>query len=284
MVRTWTLTVAAALVSACATAQISGGPESPVRLDTLAAVGWEPDGPFTLEFVVYNATGHRLELVEPKGEALQVKVYRLSDGQLACKTPSPSRQSAEGWEVRNIRNASGLKVSVDVWPYCRSLPEGTYRYEAIYSANRGNSGTPFTGLVGPQGGQIVIQKGISHDEGALQAVLAMVASPPAAPAAPTEGAAAPVAPEKAASGEQAVAHPAAQPQPAAAQPPAQPAVNPEAIRACVDKELAARSLNAYGDPQGTRYDGGPPVDEGGRVLYVASRNPAIRAVCRIPGF
>jgi len=279
MGRTWTLTVAAALASACATAQISGGPEAPIRLDTQAAVGWEPDGPFTLDFVVYNATGRRIDLVEPKKDALQVKIYRLSDGKLACKTPSPSRQVAEGYEVRNIRNASGLKVSLDVWPYCRSLPEGTYRYEAVFAANRGNSGAPFTGLVGPQGGQIVIQKGISHDEAALEAVLAEAASQPAPPAAPAEGAAAPATPDHAASGEQAAAQPAAPPQ-----PPAQPALNPEAIRACVDRELAARSLNAYGDPQGTRYDERPPVDEGGRVLYVASRNPAIRAVCHIPGF
>jgi hypothetical protein len=286
MGRTRTLTFAAALALSCATAHLSGGPESPVRLDTTEAVGWEPDGPFNLDFVVYNATGHRIDLVQPKKEALQVVVYRASDGKLACKTPQPTRQQAEGWDVKSIRNAAGMKVSVDVWPYCASLPEGVYRYEATFVANSGNSGAPFTGLIGPQGGRIAIQKGISRDEAALAALLAESAVHPAPSAEPAPAATAPQAADQAASAGPAAAQPDASPpavqQPAA--PAAQPVANPEAIRACVDRELAARSLNAYGDPQGTRYEDHPPVDEGGRILYVASRNAAIRAVCRIPGF
>ncbi len=72
--------------------------------------------------------------------------------------------------------------------------------------------------------------------------------------------------------------------PSAAARPAEPPPRPESGRACVDRELAARGLNAYGDPQGTQYGDRPPVDEGGRVLYVASRNPALRLACKIPGF
>ncbi len=276
----WTVTVAAALGLSCATAPLSGGPESPVRLDTEAAVGWEPQGPFPIDLVVYNATGQRLELVQPKAEAVQVKVFRSSDGTLACKTPAPNRQMAEGWDVKTIRNASGLKLTVDVWPYCRNLTEGVYRYEAVYAANGATGGTPFTGLLGPQGGQIVLQAGISRDEGALAAVLADAAAHPAAPAA--GGVSPSAANGEAATGEQPPAAQPASPQPA--QAAAQPAPSSDSIRACVDKELAARGLNAYGDPQGTRYEDKPPVEEGGRILYVASRVAAIRAACRIPGF
>jgi hypothetical protein len=280
MSRKWTVTVAAALGLSCATAPMTGGPESPVRLDTEAAVGWEPEGPFTLDLVIYNASGRRIELAQPRKEAVQVKVFRSSDGKLVCKTPAPTRQGAEGWDVKGIRNASGLKVSVDVWPYCQNLTEGVYRYEAVYAANGATSGTPFTGLLGPQGGQIVLRAGISRDEAALAAALADAA---AHPAAPTAGAAEP----SAANGEAAKGEQPSAPQPASPPPSqaaAQPAPSPDSVRACVDKELAARGLNAYGDPQGTRYEDKPPVEEGGRILYVASRVAAIRAACRIPGF
>jgi hypothetical protein len=279
MVRKLTVTVAAALGLSCATAPLSGGPESPVRLDTEAAVGWEPQGPFNIDFVVYNATGHALDLVQPKKESVQVKVFRASDGTLACKTPAASRLISEGWDVRSIRDGSGLKLTVDVWPYCQKLTEGVYRYEATYAANGATAGTPFTGLLGPQGGQIVVQDGISRDEAALAAALAEAAAHPAAKAA---AGAASAGNGGAAKGDQL---PAPQPaSPPSAQAAAQPAPSPDTIRACVDKELAARGLNAYGDPQGTQYEDKPPVEEGGRILYVASRVAAIRTACRIPGF
>jgi hypothetical protein len=263
---TWTLAAAAALSISCAAAQHSGGAESPVRLDTQAAVGWEPGGPFNLDLTIYNATGYRIMLVQPFKESLQVKVFRASDGKLMCKTPSPTHKTYEGWFAKDVRAASGLRLLVDVWPYCRQLPQGVYRYEAVFLANpaTGMSNISFTGTVGPQGGRIAVAPGVSTDETALAAALAAADAEVKEPAA--EGAAA--------SGEPAAAAP---------EKPAGP-VNPEAIRACVDRELAARGLNAYGDPQGTRYDDRPPVDEGGRVLYVASRSPEIRIACRIPGF
>ncbi|MGC3996215.1 MAG: hypothetical protein QM767_01240 [Anaeromyxobacter sp.] len=55
-------------------------------------------------------------------------------------------------------------------------------------------------------------------------------------------------------------------------------------RECVDRELAARGLNAYGDAQGTTYPEGPPVQEEGRALYVAARLPELRQKCSIKGF
>lgn len=271
MRRIWTLAAAAAVSISCAAAQHSGGAESPVRLDTQATVGWEPGGPFMLDLTVYNATGHRIMLVQPVKESLQVKVFRASDGKLMCKTPSPTHKTFEGWFAKDVQTSSGLRLQVDVWPYCRQLPQGIYRYEAVFVANpaTGMSNISFTGTLGPQGGRIAVSAGVSNDETALAAALAAAdAERPAAEGAaegPAEGVAAeqPVAeaPEKAAAPD-----------------------SPEAVRACVDRELAARGLNAYGDPQGTRYDDRPPVDEGGRVLYVASRSAEIRVACRIRGF
>jgi len=298
MGRIWTLAAAVALTLACTPNQLDGGPDSAVRLDTQAAVGWEPGGPYNLQLVVYNATGYRMLMVDPNKEALQVKIFRLSDGQLACKTPSPTHKQYEGWFVKAVRAAAGLKLDVDVWPYCRNLLPGVYRYEAVYLANPavGSNNNVWTGTLGPQGGRIAIGFGLSSDEAALAATLANpavavqeqpVSAAPTAPvpaeatqpaAAEAEGAA--PAAEKPAE----AAPTAAAEKPAAVAKPAPPPASPEAIRACVDRELAARGLNAYGDPQGTRYEDRPPVDEGGRILYVASRSAEIRVACKIPGF
>lgn len=288
MGRIWML-AAAALTLACTANQLDGGPDSAVRLDTQAAVGWEPGGPFNLELVVYNATGYRMMLVDPNKEALQVKVFRLSDGALACKTPNPTHKQYEGWWARPVRAASGLKLNVDIWPYCRDLPPGLYRYEALYVANpaTGVANNVWTGTIGPQGGRIAIGEGLSGDEAALAATLAAAKPGQEPPRAVVPAPSATGAQEQLAAG---AGQPGAAPapeKPAVVEKPATPLpppASPEAIRACVDRELGARGLNAYGDPQGTKYDERPPVDEGGRVLYVASRNADIRVACRIPGF
>ena len=256
--RLWFL---AALGLFCAPARLDGGPGSPVRLDVPEAVGWEPEGPFLLRLTVYNASGHRLVLAQPRPEAVQVKVFRLSDGTPACRTPGASRTTAEGWDARYVLASQGLHLSVDLRPYCRHLGEGLYRYELVYVANpAASSEAVFTGTLGPRSGRIAIGAGLSSDDAALAAALAEPASgrPPAPSPQPTPGAGT-----------------------ASASPPAQSA---ESVKACMDRELAARGLNAYGDPQGTTYPDGPPADEGGRVLYVAGRNPEIRAACHIQGF
>ncbi len=259
---TWTFAIAAALSLSCASAPLDGGPLSPVRLDTQDAVGWEPGGPFPLELMVYNASGHRLVLARPKADALQVKVFRAS-GEPACRTPSPTRAQVEGWDARAVQASQGLRFTVDLWPYCRDLPEGLYRYEATYVANPASaSEVVFTGTLGPRSGRIAVGRGLSSDEAALAAVLATPSPSPAELGRGPGGGAASGAPSAPTSREQ----------------------SPEAIRACMDRELAARGLNAYGDPQGTTYPGGPPADEGGRVLFVLGRNPEIRAACRIQGF
>jgi hypothetical protein len=62
-----------------------------------------------------------------------------------------------------------------------------------------------------------------------------------------------------------------------------------ALETCVDAQLSARGLNAFGDPAGTMYAGGTPLfDEaaaGGagraraRVPWILKRHPEIAATC-----
>lgn len=66
-------------------------------------------------------------------------------------------------------------------------------------------------------------------------------------------------------------------------PLARPAAAEAAQEACVDRELARRGLNAYGDLPGTAYDGGsaPAGASGGRARLdrVLARVPEIRTAC-----
>lgn len=253
------LAAAAALALACA-ARGGAGPEARLRLDGPDAVGWEPAGPYALRVELHNASGYALPVARPLPEALQVKVFRASDGTLACRTPSPTHRQYEGWDVVPIPAASGLPLEVDLGPYCRGLAPGVYRWEAVYVANpaQGGGAAAYTGTLGPRAGRAAVGEGLSRDRGALAAAL----SPPAG-GAPDGGPAL-----------------AAPPEPSTGAGAAQGA---DDARRCVDRELARRGLNAYGDPQGTRYAQGPPADEGGRVLFVAGRNAGIRRACGITG-
>jgi hypothetical protein len=63
-------------------------------------------------------------------------------------------------------------------------------------------------------------------------------------------------------------------------PPPQPAKV-----SCLDRELAARGLNAFGDPQGTMYAGGTPLfdERTGKAIsreqYVFSHHPDLASAC-----
>jgi hypothetical protein len=56
---------------------------------------------------------------------------------------------------------------------------------------------------------------------------------------------------------------------------------------CIDRALAARTLNEYGDPEGTTYEEGSPLSVtmgADRYDYVMHRQPGIGAECsRIAG-
>lgn len=240
MVRTPAVGVVALLL-ACATTTSEGGPESPVRLVAPGEVAWAPGGPFLLELEVRNASGSGLTLAKPAPEALQVRIYREPGGELACKTPSPAHRQYEGWAGLRVPSSKGVALKVDLWPYCRALVPGTYRYDATYVSNPVAAAGEilWTGTLVAPGGRVEIAE-------------------PAAGGSP------------AASGADGVATPAV----------AAPA---EAARECVDRELAARGLNPFGDKQGTEYPGEPPADDEGRILYVAGRNAEIRRACGLGG-
>jgi hypothetical protein len=60
---------------------------------------------------------------------------------------------------------------------------------------------------------------------------------------------------------------------------------PPSAQSCLDRELAAKGLNSFGDPEGTMYAGGTPLfDERTgkstpREDYVYARHPGIARAC-----
>ena len=80
------------------------------------------------------------------------------------------------------------------------------------------------------------------------------------------------------------------PPPAAGAPPEpsgeRVSASREAEEACVDKWLAERKLDPYGNPEGTMYAGGTPLfnertgETVDRLDYVYKRQPLARAACR----
>jgi hypothetical protein len=280
--------LAALAASGCATTSSSEGYQAPIHMQAPEYVAWEPEGPFDLKLTVFNGTKMQIEIVGMKEEAAQVTLRR-ADGAVACRTPNPAKKTYDIWWTRKLNAGSGMELKLDVRDYCRDLAPGVYRYEVIYVANNaaGAKGSFYQGIFGPETGHVLVREGatkLKYED--LRAALdqpnaapAQAAAEPAVAPAPAAAAAEPAQAQPAA----ATTTAAAQPVPAAAEPEA-PALSPKEIRACVDRELAARGLNAYGDPKGTVYDGGSPVDEYGRILFVASRNPAIRRACGIPRF
>ncbi len=269
------LAVFVGIASGCATAHTTGGPDAPVQLQVPEVLAWEPEGPFDLKFAISNGTQMTFFIAEPKVEASDVTVYGL-DGTVVCRTPRAVQKVYEKWAVKQLFPGKHWELQRDLRKDCPHLGPGTYRYEANYRANSAENATNslYQAVLGPQGGKVLVREGataMKYEE--LVAEVAKPATPAASAAEPAAGGA-----EPAAAG---AAEPAAGAQPAAA---AEPMPSAAEIRACVDKELRDRGLNAYGDPQGTHYDNGTPVEESGRILYVASRNAAIRRACKIPMF
>jgi hypothetical protein len=306
------IAAAALLATGCATSQPSSGAHlAPIRLIVPEVMAWEPEGPYDLKLVIFNGTSMQIQITSAQAEAAQVTLFR-PDGSIACKTQNPAKKTYDIWFIRKLNGGKGMELRLDVRPECKDLPAGVYRYEVVYVANNahGSSAALYQGIFGPETGRVLVRDGATAlpFEELKAAVEAPAAAPAAVVAAPSAGASrsrdtepAGTAPEASAASAPAAAAPdAAAPAAAASAAPAaaalaataasapagtvEPAVSPAEIRACVDRELAARGLNAYGDPKGTNYDSGTPVDEYGRILYVASRNPGIRRTCGIPKF
>jgi hypothetical protein len=74
---------------------------------------------------------------------------------------------------------------------------------------------------------------------------------------------------------------------AACRPEAPPAPPTAPAGSCLDRQLAAKGLNPFGDPEGTMYAGGTPLfdERTGRSTpreqYVFARNPDIARACGV---
>ena len=122
------------------------------------------------------------------------------------------------------------------------------------------------------------------------AVFAACAKPEQSPPSPPAAAVGAV-PNPAATPTPAAA-PAATPTPedvrpaSAAEPPGTLSASRAAELACVDKWLAGRKLDPYGNPLGTMYAGGTPLfdertgEHVDRLAYVYKRQPLAREACR----
>lgn len=265
------MAVLVGLASACATTHSSttGGPDAPVQLQVPEVLAWEPEGPFDLKMALANGTKMTFVIAEPKVEASEVTLYR-PDGAVACRTPRAAQKTYEKWAVKQLFPGKHWELQRDLHRDCSTLQPGVYRYEASYRANAAENATNslYQGMLGPQGGKVLVREGATAMK--YEELVAEVQKPAETEASAVEPAAD-------------AAQPAVAGEPAT-EAASQPALSPTEIRACVDKELRDRGLNAYGDPQGTRYDSGTPVEESGRILYVASRNATIRKACKIPMF
>jgi hypothetical protein len=267
--------------AACASSrdEVTGGSEDPVQLIVPEAIAWEPGGPYELKLGIANYTRMILMAAEPRVEASDATIYRM-DGTVACATKKADQTVYEKWAAKALQPGQRWEVKRDLHEECPLLGPGVYRYEANYRMNNAEAlRSLYVAHLGPQGGKILVREGatsMKYED--LQAALenptenelaAEQVAPPATELNPEAVAAATAAAKDEAAGKTAPAE-------------AMPSVSE--IRACVDKELLDRGLNAYGDPKGTSYGKSPPVDESGRILYVAGRNPTIRRACKVPKF
>lgn len=76
--------------------------------------------------------------------------------------------------------------------------------------------------------------------------------------------------------------PAVPPPPDPLAPPGNPGAPATSTADCVDRELARRGLNAYGDPPGTVYPVAPPAPASARIAHVLAHHPELRTTCEVP--
>jgi hypothetical protein len=250
-------------ITGCASVEkVKGGPGSSVQLVVPDYVGWDPSGPFEVPLTIMNATGMMLQIAQPFPEAVTYTVYR-QDGSVFCKAPKVSWAQVDGWRIKKVRSLNSLSYKLDMQMYCKAIPSGVYRYDVSYTAHAADgqfADVVWTGTLGPIGGRVLVRTGA--DQMKYDDLVAALDSKDAGVITAADPGTAPPADAAATA----------------------PAADPSAVRACVDHELAARGLNAYGDSANTSYPGGPPIDEYGRVLYVAARLPAVRRACGITTF
>jgi hypothetical protein len=146
------------------------------------------------------------------------------------------------------------------------LAPGAYRYEAAYVIPD-VPGARWAGRLGPEHGRIVVQRSTAViDRPASRAAV----SPPG--------------PGGTGSGR--TPEPDVEVTPAPANPHLRPGVSPlgPSSLSCVDRELARRGMNAWGDPAATIYPEGPPTlsSDVERQMMILERYPDIATLCRVP--
>jgi hypothetical protein len=153
-----------------------------------------------------------------------------------------------------VRLSPGERREVTVTLEGCALAPGEYRYEASYAPPGGG---PEDGprRLGPERGRVVVRPAASD-----------VGLPASREAVSPPGHAEPPVPP--------------QPNPHLARPIAP---TPQSL-ACVDRELARRGLNAFGDPAATVYPDGPPAfgSDVERERMILERYPDLGTLCRDP--
>jgi hypothetical protein len=235
-------------------------PATDLTISVPDVIRWEEDGPRRISVHIVNATEHPAAVAGEQGIAVEVHRSAPAPSCRAGEDPPAAPRRFEALAPGEART-----VSLDLSEACRALPPGEYWYELRYpvSPPRGAEGT-----VRVVAGRIQIApRGQAVDVPARRREIAPPGpgDPTAAPLpAPPGG---PVTPPPLVDRGGAVA----------------PA-HPEAVQACVARELSRRGLNAYGDPAATTYPAGPPVAEEDRIEHVLDRHPDVATACRVrPG-
>lgn len=240
-----------ALVAACA--HRFGSPaEAQLRVASNPEVRWEAAGPHELAMILENTGAASMTVPLPTEAAARVAVFAPS-GEVPLCEHRPERPARSPPLValgpRQTRAVIVLLASCDLAP-------GSYRYEAWYEIPR-VPGSQWSGRLGPERGRIVVQRpGALAPRAASRAALSPPEHAPAPGLAPPGGARSSLAPA-----------------------PLSPA-----SRSCIDRELARRGLNAWGDPAATplpdpRSTFASDVE---RAEAVLRRYPAIATLCRVP--
>ena len=226
-----------------------------LRLAAPPQVEWAHGSGHAVRLVLENTGTSPLQVAEPSASRAAFEVYATSGNVPLCR-----KVVTPGGAPRVVTLRARERVTLDVsLPGCVLSP-GAYRYEASYDAPPA-AGSTWAGRVGPERGELVVRPDAPASN--APAASGAVSSPPDLP---PPGGSVPIVPVPLGPGQVAA-----------------PAPWDPDVRACLDRELDLRGLNAYGDPPGTLYRGGPPAfaSESERERMLFARFPAIATSCQL---